>query len=68
MTYWSGIPKRTVHVRDSSVREIDIIRLEYLTEYKVEVVAYTDAGDGPESANVSVTTDESSKNLYICFK
>ncbi len=62
VTYWKDIFRRTVRVRDSNAREVEIIRLEYRTEYKVEVSAYTSVGDGPESSVVNVTTDETSKN------
>lgn len=62
--YWTGSEdKNTVNVSDSSAREIEISGLWFLTEYKVEVLAYTKVGDGPRSAVVTVTTDESSKNL-----
>jgi hypothetical protein len=62
VTYWKDDLKRTVYVRDSNVREVEIIGLEYLTEYTVDVSAYTSVGDGPESLLVNVTTDETSKN------
>ena len=60
VTYWKDIIKRTVHVRDSTAREVEIIRLEYLTEYKVQVLAYTSVGEGPDSPVLTVTTDETS--------
>jgi hypothetical protein len=44
-------------------REVNITGLQFLTEYKVNVLAYTSVGDGPESAEISVTTDESSKSF-----
>ena len=60
VTYWKDIIKRTVRVRDSTAREVEIIRLEYLTEYKVQVLAYTSVGEGPDSPVLTVTTDETS--------
>ena len=60
--YWKDLIKRTVRVSDSNTREVEIIRLEYLTNYKVEVSAYTSVGDGPKSSVLNVTTDETSKN------
>jgi hypothetical protein len=64
VTYWKDLIKRTVRVNDSDAREVEIIRLQYLTNYKVEVSAYTSVGDGPKSLVVNVTTDETSKNGY----
>ena len=72
MNYWTGTkPKETVNVPDSSAREIELSRLMFLTDYKMEVIAYTGAGDGPASAVVTATTDESSKiyfNVGIILK
>ena len=62
--YWTGSEdENTVNVPDNHAREIEISGLWFLTEYKVEVLAYTKVGDGPESAVVTVITDESSRNL-----
>ena len=72
VNYWTGMEqKETVNVPDSSAREIELSRLKFLTDYKMEVIAYTGAGDGPASAVVTATTDESSKiyfNVGIILK
>ena len=54
----------TTNVEGGDSREVMITGLQFLTEYKVSVLAYTSVGDGPQSTQIAVTTDESSKNLF----
>lgn len=62
--YWTGSEgKNTVDVPDSNAYEIEISGLQFLTEYKVELLAYTKVGNGPTSAMITVITDESSTKL-----
>ena len=57
-----------VHVNDSDSRDVVITGLRFLTEYKVTVLAYTSVGNGPVSAEISVTTEESSKTLLVYLR
>ena len=52
-----------INVDGADNREVMITGLTFLHEYKVKLLAYTSVGDGPESSEILVTTEESSKNL-----
>ena len=55
-----------ISVSDSDTREVTITGLRFLSEYKVKVLAYTSVGNGPESAEIAIMTEESSKTI-ICL-
>ena len=52
-----------INVDGEDNRDVVITGLQFLNEYKVKVLAYTSVGDGPESSEILVTTEESSKVL-----
>ena len=52
-----------INVDGADNREVRITGLKFLHDYKVKVLAYTSVGDGPESSEILVRTEESSKNF-----
>ena len=46
---------------DASTRQVELEGLNEFTKYNISVLAFTVKGDGPQSATITVTTDEDSK-------
>ena len=58
-----GVIKQ-INVDGGDSREVKITGLKFLTNYTIKVLAYTSVGDGPESSEIYIRTDESSKSFY----